>query len=136
MSSVFGCHMMDCYNNDNVSNRCLLNEITIDGTGTCENIEICDEYECDNCEHYNLCLKEKKGEAHIREDVDDDMLDGGVITLILYCDNINCDFNDDFNCTNSESVYLDENGTCMSAKYLNNDGVISEEDEDEWIENY
>ena len=135
MSSVFGCHLQDCYNNDNIANRCLLNEVTLDSTGTCENISICDEYECDTCEHYNLCLKEKKGEANIKDERDD-MVDGGVITIILYCDNINCDYNVDYNCTNNENVYLDDNGTCMSSKYANDDGIDSSENEDEEIENY
>lgn len=132
MSSVFGCHYKDCYNNDNVTNRCLLNEITLDATGTCENISLCDENECESCENYSVCLKEKKGEVNIVEEHDDNVVGGGVITIILYCDNANCDYNVDFSCTNNEYVYLDENGTCMSVKYVNDDGVITGEDEDDW----
>lgn len=136
MGTIFGCNLIDCYYNDNVQNRCLINEVTLDFSGTCENISICDEYECNSCEKYSLCLKEKKVETEIDESQfidEEEVIDGGIITLILYCDNVNCDFNVDNKCTNEEGIYLDENGTCTSAKYLDNEGIIPSDEEEDWI---
>ena len=132
MGDIFGCNCVDCYDNDNINRRCLLNEVTLDFTGTCENINICDEYECSSCDRYNLCLKEKKAEINRKNDeIEEDA--GGVITLILYCDNTNCDFNSDNRCTNEEGIYLDENGTCTSAKYVESEGIISSSEDEDWI---
>ena len=132
MGNIFGCNLTDCYENDNINRRCLRNEVTLDFTGTCENINICDEYECDSCERYNLCLQEKKTELEHEDNVNESEI-GGVITLILYCDNTNCDYNVDNSCTFEEGIYLDENGTCTSAKYVEDEGVISSDDENDWI---
>lgn len=134
MSNIFGCNCLDCYEDDNLNHRCLLNEITLDFTGTCENINICDEYDCDSCERYNLCLKNKKMEAGLkRNKFEEESINGGIITLILYCDNANCDFNVESSCMNEEGIYLDENGTCTSAKYVESEGIIPSDEEEEWI---
>ena len=134
MSNIFGCNCLDCYEDDNLNHRCLLNEITLDFTGTCENINICDEYDCDSCERYNLCLKNKKMEAGLkRNKFEEESINGGVITLILYCDNANCDFNIESSCMNEEGIYLDENGTCTSAKYVESEGIIPSDEEEDWI---
>lgn len=134
MSNIFGCNCLECYEDDNLNHRCLLNEVTLDFTGTCENINICDEYDCDSCERYNLCLKNKKMEAGLkRNKLEEESINGGFITLILYCDNTNCDFNIESSCMNEEGIYLDENGTCAAAKYVENEGIITSDEEEDWI---
>ena len=134
MGNIFGCNCIECYENDNLNHRCLLNEVTLDFAGTCENIDICDEYECESCERYNLCLKGKKMKAGIKkEKFQEEFISGGVITLILYCDNTNCDFNIEGRCTNEEGIYLDENGTCTSIKYVESEGILPSDEEEERI---
>jgi len=60
MGAVKSCNYIDCYYNNNLEHLCTLKEITLDFTGTCENITHCDEYECDTCAMANQCLKDKK----------------------------------------------------------------------------
>jgi len=60
-------------------------------------------------------------------------IDGGVITLILYCDNTNCDFNVNSECSNEQGIYLDENGTCTSIKYIEREEIIPSNKEEDWI---
>lgn len=135
MSNIFGCNCLECYENDNLNHRCLLNEVTLDFTGTCENVNICDEYDCDSCKRYNVCLKDKKMKAGLKEDKpeEEEFINGGVITLILYCDNTDCDFNIENSCTNGEGIYLDENGKCTSAKYVESEGIIPSDEEEDYI---
>lgn len=134
MGNIFGCNYLECYENDNLNHRCFLNEVTLDFSGTCENVNICDEYDCDSCKRYNLCLKDKKMEAGLNENkLEEEFINGGVITLILYCDNTNCDFNIESSCTNKEGIYLDENGTCTLAKYVESEGIIPSDEEEDWI---
>jgi hypothetical protein len=138
MSNIFGCNCIDCYDNDNLNHRCLLNEVTLDSTGTCENINICDEYECDACERFSLCLKKKKFDSECEncksEEESEEVIGGGIITLILYCDNVNCDFNDDNRCTLGKGIYLDENGTCTAAQYLEDEGIVSSDEGEDWVD--
>ena len=77
--------------------------------------------------------KEKKDNIK-HEDDELEEESGGVITIILYCDNTNCDYNADSGCTNEEGIYLDENGTCTSAKYIESEGIISSNGEEDWID--
>ena len=49
------CGCTDChYNHDNL---CYRESIVLDLNGTCENMENCDDYECNDCEFFDFCQK-------------------------------------------------------------------------------
>ncbi len=60
MAELKNCYYTNCYYNNNIEHTCTLDKITLEFTGTCENITHCDEYTCDSCDMYNLCTKSKK----------------------------------------------------------------------------
>ena len=62
MSVIRKCFEIDCYDNHNLKHICLRSSVTLDSTGTCENIEHCDQYECDSCQRFKICTKLKKEE--------------------------------------------------------------------------
>jgi hypothetical protein len=49
------CGCSDChYNHDHL---CYRESIVLDLNGTCENMENCDDYECNDCEFFDFCEK-------------------------------------------------------------------------------
>ncbi len=52
------CGCDDChFNHDNL---CYRETITLDINGTCENMVTCEEYDCNDCEFFDFCTKDKK----------------------------------------------------------------------------
>jgi hypothetical protein len=52
------CGCQDChYNHDAL---CYRESITLDLNGTCEDMVTCDDFECQDCEFFDFCKKEKK----------------------------------------------------------------------------
>jgi len=60
MASLKNCFYYNCYYNNNIDHLCTRDEITLDFTGTCENITHCDEFTCEKCAMFDYCIKEKK----------------------------------------------------------------------------
>jgi len=52
------CGVQEChFNHDNFCHR---EVITLDIGGTCEDQETCENYECQDCEFFDFCTKDKK----------------------------------------------------------------------------
>ncbi|MFC1728746.1 hypothetical protein ACFL6I_00280 [candidate division KSB1 bacterium] len=60
MSTIRTCEYINCYYNDNLEHACLNEKVTVSATGVCENLLHCDDYECPDCERFDVCTKEKK----------------------------------------------------------------------------
>ena len=60
MAELLHCYYQDCYYNNNIENICQNDDVTLDFTGTCENITHCDEYSCESCDMRDFCTKDKK----------------------------------------------------------------------------
>lgn len=54
------CAYTDCYDNDGVAHQCLREAITLGFAGECENLQHCDEYDCETCLRFTACRKEKR----------------------------------------------------------------------------
>jgi len=52
------CGCTEChFNHDHL---CYRESIVLDLNGTCEDMENCDDFECNDCEFFDFCQKEKK----------------------------------------------------------------------------
>jgi len=119
ISRIQKCYYADCYDNHNLLHECLRRSVTIDFTGNCENINHCDEFECNDCERFSLCKKQKKREfllthANPKKTQKEVEL---CQTVIQYCDYNQCDWNRNSRCSQKKGVKLDENATCMNASF-------------------
>ncbi len=138
MGAVTRCYYRDCYYNHNIKHQCLLPKITLDFTGTCERIMHCDEYECDTCERFVICSKEKKkafgaGQTEPKKVL---LRYAGSIP-IGYCDNDHCIYSQKSKCQFSGGITLDSNATCQMAEYPGEDGDLrSEEPPDDDISGF
>ena len=118
MGAITNCNYEDCYYNHNIKHICLLESVTLDFTGKCENIMHCDDYECGTCERFQICTKEKKrlyGSSQpkpVRA-----VLRYPTSVQIEYCDNVHCIYCKNSKCLYSGGISLDENGTCQLAEY-------------------
>lgn len=52
------CACEDCHYNHDV--LCYRESITLDLNGTCENMVDCTDFQCQDCEFFDFCKKEKK----------------------------------------------------------------------------
>ena len=121
MGAITSCHYQDCYHNHNSKHRCLLDGVTLDFSGTCENIMHCDEYECDVCERFNICTKVKK-EAFGTTQTDSRrvILRYSASVPIEFCDNFHCIYFKDSKCHFSGGISLDSSSSCQMAEYPEN----------------
>jgi hypothetical protein len=100
---------------------CLLESVTLDFTGNCENIMHCDEYECETCQHFQICTKDKKkafGEKQKKPRHGTIQIPSAV--QIEYCDNGHCIYCKNSKCRYSGGITLNTNGTCQMAEYRDN----------------
>jgi len=52
------CGYEEChYNHDKY---CYCESVTLDISASCENMETCEDYDCNECEFFDFCTKEKK----------------------------------------------------------------------------
>lgn len=118
MGAVTNCHYNNCYYNHNIKHLCLLNKLTLDFSGTCENIMHCDEYECDVCERFNICTKEKKEEfGNTQTEPHRVILRYSKSVPIEYCDNNHCIYCKTSKCQFSGGISLDSSSSCEMAEY-------------------
>lgn len=52
------CGAEECHFNH--ANYCYRESITLDIAGTCEDFETCNDYDCNDCEYFDFCSKDKK----------------------------------------------------------------------------
>ena len=52
------CGVEECHFNH--GNYCYREAVTLDIAGTCEDQETCDDYDCQDCEYFDFCSKDKK----------------------------------------------------------------------------
>ena len=82
----------------------------------------CDEYECDSCERFQICTKDKKkafgGSQSEPKRV---LLRYAHSVEISYCDNDHCIYSQKSKCLFSGGISLDSNATCQMAEYPGED---------------
>ena len=118
MSLIRICHNTDCFENHNLKHRCLLGTVTLDATGTCENVNHCDEYECNTCRRFSICTKGKKEEfGRPQSKPIGAKFKIPVKTAVQYCDLRSCRHNANYHCTRAKGVDLDGNGSCLRAEF-------------------
>ena len=62
MPDIRACRYLDCYFNNNFENTCLKDSVTVSATGECESKIYCDDYQCHECDKFDVCKKQKKEE--------------------------------------------------------------------------
>jgi hypothetical protein len=68
------CGAEECHFNH--ANYCYKETVSLDIAATCEDFENCDDYECQDCEFYDFCTKDKKfssntfGEESFYDDIE------------------------------------------------------------------
>ena len=60
MPDAIQCGCGDCYYNNNLDNLCVKETVSVSSTGECESMIYCDDYQCAECEHFEICTKQKK----------------------------------------------------------------------------
>ncbi len=60
MADIKKCGYIECYYNNNIVQNCVKDTITVSATSECETLMHCDEFECIECDMFDVCSKDKK----------------------------------------------------------------------------